>query len=177
MSNQPAQLELFEPETPRAIEFEGRAKGALEVTHDDRLSEVARLASQGYKPGEIGSAMGLTTVRASELVKNARQLGLIDFFHEGRNQTTREMSERRTSVARRSFELLQKRLNYAYKKKAEDIDARDVDDAFKALDMTEHKFRESKGGNTVVQTTGPVAVFSAEDLQRAAGVSQRILAE
>lgn len=171
------QLELFPPEVPRSVKFAGREPGALETTHDDRLQEVARLTSQGHKPGEIAEMLGITQVRASELIKNAKHAGMVDFFHEGRNVTTREMVDRRVKLGRKGYDVLQKRLNYIHQKTAKEIDSRDMDDAFKALDITEHTAKETKSGGTVVQTTGPVAVFSADDLKKAANVSARILSD
>jgi transposase len=173
MPNTATQLDLFDK---RRQVPNGRGKGRLESTTSDRLFEIARLVSQGYKIAEIAGMLQLSVAWTRGLIKDARHKGLIDQFHEGRNRTTRAMTERREKVAERAFEIIQKRLNHVKTKKAADINARDVDDSFRALSITEHTAENKDSGRgTVVQTTGPVAIFSAEDLQKAAGVSTRIL--
>lgn len=173
------QLKLFEEQRVgrRPGEFEGRSLGALEVTTPDRLQEVARLVVQGWKPGEIGRALGITQVRASGMVVEAKAQGLVDVLQAGRNQTIKEMTDRRRGIAERGLAIVKKRLDGIQRKQPSKIDARDMKDTFEALDITEHTKKGSKdveGGGR----NGPsvvLAVFPPDVLRRAAQASAEVL--
>jgi len=168
--------ERYEDGSLRPIGWHGRKAGGTDITTEDRLQEAARLVAQGYKPGEIGAALGVGGQQASVLIRKAKEAGLVDVLQASRNKVTREMAERRGRIARGALKIIEKRLNHVNTKDGEEISSRDVNDAFRALDATE--FVPSKEqGSPIIQTTGPVGVFTGGEMQRADSVSRKILGE
>lgn len=156
-------------------DFTGRGLGALETTMLDKLEEVARLVTIGYKPGEIGKQVGVGTVRASQLVREAKKRGLVELLQAERNRVTRKMEETRVKLAEEAFKVLQKRLAFAASQDGEAIKPRDIKDALSALAKTEHtaEFQKAQLQQAPVQ----VAIFNQADIKRAEGESKVIFGD
>jgi len=155
--------------------FSGRGVGAIECTTPDRLEEVARLVTIGYKPGEIGQSLGITTVRARQLVLKAKAEGLVEVLQAERNRVARKMDDTRAKIAEVAFQALQKRLKYVVGKDGSDIDARDMKEAREALELTEYtsEFIKPTGQQASVQ----VAIFNGADVEKASKASEVVLGQ
>lgn len=156
----------------------GKPLGTKDCTTPTRLSDVARLVAQHYKVGEIGKELGVTTPQARRLVLEAINEGLVAVLEAGRDETTRRMAERRRGIANSAFDIIERRLKEAMSDPLEVLSASSVNDAFRALDRTEHGAAPQKVGAQVAQSPGVTNVtnvlFSPEVLRQAAQNGRRV---
>lgn len=156
---------------------QGKPIGTKDCTTPTRLRDVARLVAQHYKVGEIGKELNVTTPQARRLVLEAIDKGLVAVLEAGRDETTIRMAERRRGIANQAFGIIERRLREAASDEKEALSASSVNDAFRALDRTEHGAAPQKAGaqpapSSVVNNT--MNVFSPEVLRQAKQNGERI---
>jgi hypothetical protein len=155
----------------------GKPVGTKDCTTPTRLRDVARLVAQHYKVGEIGKELGVTTPQARRLVLEAIDKGLVAVLEAGRDETTIQMAERRRGIANSAFSIIERRLKEASADEKEALSASAVNDAFRALDRTEHGAAPQKAGAQPAPpgaVTNVLNVFSPEVLRQAAQNGKRI---
>lgn len=157
----------------------GNKPGTKNCTTPSRLRDVARLVAQHYKVGQIAKEFGIRVFHARRLVLEAIDAGLVAKLEAGRDETTAKMLERRRGVANQAFDIIERRLREVSADDKEALGASAVNDAFRALDRTEHGAQAPRQAQPTPQAgvTNVLNVFSPEVLRQAQQNGERIWEE
>jgi hypothetical protein len=136
---------------------------------EERLGEVARFVVCGYKVHEIAEALSVTTGWAGQLVAAAQEAGLVAKLSEGRDEAVKSMAAKRARIVDDALHIVQEDVRKGREgiKESEAIDARVLNNAFKALERT-----EPKGQPLAVQVN--VGLFGADEIRKAQATSVRM---
>jgi len=175
--------DIFEPDL-RGRHLHGRPMGAKGVVTEHRHVEAARLAVIGESLPGIAEHLGVGRTRAGQIVREAEELGIVEDLSAARSKRVKEMSERRYTQASAAMDIVQARLNSIKTdianavdnaELAKSLDARAVNDAFRALDRTEYTADgavKMQGGASV--HIDKLALFTPEAIQAAQADSDRV---
>ena len=173
---------IFDAEPdPRGQHLHGRPMGAKGIVTDHRMTEAARMTVIGESLPVIAEQLGVGRTRAGQIVREAEDAGVVDELSQARSTRVREMAERRYNQASTAMGIVQARLDAIQKDidvgGGESVDARAVNDAFRALDRTEYtaegeaKMRDS--GKRPVHID-KLAIFTSADIKAAQDDSDRL---
>ena len=180
---------VFDEESdPRGQHLHGRPPGAKGIVTDHRMVEAARMTVLGDSLPEIAKQLSVGRTRAGQIVKEAEDAGIVDELSLARSTQVKEMSERRYKQARAAMDIVQVRLDRIKEDidaggtgdGKESIDARAVNDAFRAMDRTEYtvdgevKMRDSGGGGKAPIHIDKLAIFTPAAIKEAQQDSDRV---
>lgn len=166
---------------PRGQHLNGRPPGAKGIVTDHRMVEAARMAVIGESLPIIAEQLGVGCTRAGQIVKEAEDTGIVDELSLARSTRVKEMSERRYKQASTAMDIVQARLD-KIKKDIDDnvkdsMNARAVNDAFRAMDRTEY----TVDGAAKLRDAGKVpvhieklAIFTPAAIKEAQADSDRV---
>ena len=160
-TNMPSQRRFRQLDLP----FGGKTrKGVPNRTTPTKTREVARLAVRGLNRKQIAEELNLHPVTVAGLFDRAKQSGDLDQLSGLRDERVTEFVRKRREIAQHALDIIERRVKDINTKDPNDLSARDMNDAFKALDHTEHT-----GSVKQQVTTGDtnVVVFSPDVLKRA----------
>lgn len=173
---------IFDAEPdPRGQHLHGRPPGAKGIVTDHRMNEAARLAVIGESLPIIAEQLGVGRTRAGQIVREAEDAGVVDELSLARSTRVREMSERRYKQASAAMDIVQARLDKIKgdidAKGNQSVDARAVNDAFRAMDRTEY----TVDGEAKMRDSGKVpvhidklAIFTPAAIKAAQADSDRV---
>lgn len=172
--------DIFSPESdPRGRHLHGRPAGARGVVTEHRQVEAARMAVIGESLPVIAEQLGVGRTRAGQIVREAEESGMVDELSSARSDRVKKMAERRFIQATAAMDIVQARLDQI-KQAIDDedegsLDARAVNDAFRAVDRTEYTVdgaAKLRGSATV--HIDKLALFTPEAIQAAQADSDRV---